>query len=268
MIPLQRILLLENDVKFARALRDGLKETFPSVQVAFDLAAAIGEIESSNPDFLVADTAAVPELRIPSFCRKIRDISAFVPLLLFSEHARPIDKARALDAGADAYLEKPLNVQELSALMQAIWRRAVADPPDREASLTAKVVEYPGLFVNLSNYTVVQDGRSVEMPPRELELLYFLAKSPNRVYTREQLLDHVWGYDFAGDARTVDVHVKRIRKKIKDHATWSLDTVWGVGYKFSAHPTRSASDCLASASRKSPPGEAPRTARSRRNCSN
>lgn len=245
MTNLQKIIILENEIPLARTLRDGLKETFPSVQVVFDAVAAISEIESFSPDFLMADTAALDGRSVLSFCREIRALTS-APLLLFSEEARPLDKARALDAGADDYMEKPLDLHEVTSRIQAIWRRHIAQPLPEQKTPALRHVEYPGLLVSLSNYAVVCDGRAVEMPPKELELLYFLAKSPNRVFTREQLLDQIWGYDFVGDARTVDVHIKRIRKKIKDHETWSIDTVWGVGYKFSAAPSYISSDALSS----------------------
>jgi two-component system response regulator ResD len=134
---------------------------------------------------------------------------------------------------------KPFDSKELVARVKALLRRsqvtaaanaAAQGTPDTRKS--GKYVEYPGLQVNLTNYSVIYDGHSIDMPPKELELLYFLASQPNQVFTREQLLDHIWGYEYVGDTRTVDVHIKRLREKIKDHKTWALSTVWGVGYKF------------------------------------
>ncbi len=172
-----------------------------------------------------------------AFCREVRSASP-VPLLLFSGRARSGERVRALNAGADDFLEKPLDMRELTARILAVWRRYLAQPPaGGPADAAVKAVEYPQLSVSLTNYTVLCDGAAVKMPPRELELLYFLASSPNRVFSREQLLDSIWGYDSIVDSRTVDVHVKRIRQKIKDHAAWSLDTVRGVGYKFSVTST-------------------------------
>lgn len=172
-----------------------------------------------------------------AFCREVRSASQ-VPLLLFSGRARSGERVRALNAGADDFLEKPLDMRELTARILAVWRRYLAQPPaDGPIETAVKAVEYPQLSVSLTNYTVLCDGAAVKMPPRELELLYFLASSPNRVFSREQLLDSIWGYDSIVDSRTVDVHVKRIRQKIKDHAAWSLDTVRGVGYKFSVTST-------------------------------
>ena len=125
---------------------------------------------------------------------------------------------------------KPFDSKELVARVKAVLRRTVPAAPAIEE--TGQFVEYPDLTVNLTNYSVVYCGHSVEMPPKELELLYFLASSPNQVFTREQLLDHIWGYEYIGDTRTVDVHIKRLREKIKDHDRWSISTVWGIGYKF------------------------------------
>ncbi len=124
---------------------------------------------------------------------------------------------------------------ELLDTRSAVLRRYQAVPrPDEKSADKGKCVEYPGLVINLTNYSVMVDGKNVDMPPKELELLYFLASSPNQVFTREQLLDQIWGYEYIGDTRTVDVHIKRIREKIKDHSEWSLSTVWGIGYKFQA----------------------------------
>ncbi len=136
-----------------------------------------------------------------------------------------------LELGADDYIIKPFDSKELVARVKAVLRRYQPSKADK-ASPDIKCVEYPNLVVNQTNYSVLYNGKPVDMPPKELELLYFLASSPNQVFTREQLLDHIWGYEYIGDTRTVDVHVKRLREKIKDHASWSLSTVWGIGYKF------------------------------------
>ncbi len=127
--------------------------------------------------------------------------------------------------------EKPFDTKELVARVKAVLRRYKAAAPAEPAS-DAKQVTYPNLTINLTNYSVIYNGKTIEMPPKELELLYFLAASPNHVYTREQLLDQIWGYEYVGDTRTVDVHIKRLREKIKDHESWRISTIWGVGYKF------------------------------------
>ena len=127
---------------------------------------------------------------------------------------------------------KPFDSKELTARVKAVLRR-FTNPPEKEAfAVSGESVSYPGLMINLENYSVIYNGEHILMPPKELELLYFLASSPNQVFTREQLLDNIWGYEYAGETRTVDVHIKRIREKIKDCDDWSIETVWGVGYKF------------------------------------
>ena len=142
-----------------------------------------------------------------------------------------IDKVLGLELGADDYMEKPFDSKELVARVKAVLRRYKPSPAASTAS-NVKSVEYPDLIINLTNYSVIYMGKTIDMPPKELELLYFLASSPNHVYNREQLLDQIWGYEYIGDTRTVDVHIKRLREKIKDHASWRINTVWGVGYKF------------------------------------
>ncbi len=154
---------------------------------------------------------------------------------MLSAKGEIFDKVLGLELGADDYMIKPFDSKELVARVKAVLRRYQTPPPDLTSASTQQqgdFVEYPDLIVNLTNYSVIYMGHSIEMPPKELELLYFLASSPNQVFTREQLLDHIWGYEYMGDTRTVDVHIKRLREKIKDHKNWALSTVWGIGYKF------------------------------------
>ena len=151
---------------------------------------------------------------------------------MLSAKGEVFDKVLGLELGADDYIMKPFDSKEMVARVRAVLRRYQPAKPDADNKEKAKCVEYEGLVINLTNYSVVCDNRNVEMPPKELELLYCLASSPNQVFTREQLLDRIWGYEYVGDTRTVDVHIKRLREKIKDHPHWSLSTVWGIGYKF------------------------------------
>ena len=165
-------------------------------------------------------------------CREIR-MESNVPIIMLSAKTEVFDKVLGLELGADDYMIKPFDSKELVARVKALLRRA-----NQTTSTTtggAEVVKFPDLTVNLSNYEVVYKGETLEMAPKEIELLYFLASSPNQVFTREQLLDNIWGYEYAGDTRTVDVHIKRIREKIHGSDTWALSTVWGIGYKFEVH---------------------------------
>jgi DNA-binding response OmpR family regulator len=153
---------------------------------------------------------------------------------MLSAKGEVFDKVLGLELGADDYMIKPFDPKELVARVKAVLRRTgvPSAPAEDMTQHTGEYVSYPDLTVNLSNYSVIYMGKPLEMPPKELELLYYLAKTPNRVHTREELLDQLWGYDYHGDTRTVDVHIKRLREKIKDHEKWALSTVWGVGYKF------------------------------------
>ena len=163
-------------------------------------------------------------------CREIR-AKANVPIIMLSAKGEIFDKVLGLELGADDYMMKPFDTKELVARVKAVLRRYQPVKPEGPAA-DIKCVSYPDLVINLSNYSVEYYGKTIDMPPKELELLYFLASSPNQVFTREQLLDHIWGYEYIGDTRTVDVHVKRLREKINDHKSWGISTVWGIGYKF------------------------------------
>ena len=172
----------------------------------------------------------MPRINGFEVCREIRQTSK-VPIIMLTAKGETFDKVLGLEMGADDYIVKPFDSKELVARVKAVLRR-YQPVKTEEVIPDLKCVKYEDLVINLSNYSVIYMGQAVDMPPKELELLYFLASSPNQVFTREQLLDHIWGYEYIGDTRTVDVHVKRLREKIKDHANWSLATVWGIGYKF------------------------------------
>jgi DNA-binding response OmpR family regulator len=191
---------------------------------------ALKELQLFQPNLILLDLM-LPGIDGYQVCREVRTKSQ-VPIIMLSAKGEVFDKVLGLELGADDYIVKPFDTKELVARVKANLRRCqqVTAEPQRPAD--AKIVEYPDLIINQSNYSVLYQGRTVEMPPKELELLYFLASSPNQVFTREQLLDHIWGYEYIGDTRTVDVHIKRLREKIKDHETWCLGTVWGIGYKF------------------------------------
>lgn len=200
-------------------------------KVYLDGESALVDFTSYSPDLVLLDYF-LPGMNAPEVCISMRKISD-TPMIVLSGNTQTSDKIRMLELGADDYIEKPFDPDELKARIHAVLRRYHPEmnfgSPD---DAIGDYVEYPGLFISQTSYTVKLDGEPLALPPKELELLYCLAASPNRVFTREQLLDYVWGYDYMGDPRTVDVHIKRLREKIKDHETWSLSTVWGVGYKF------------------------------------
>lgn len=226
-----RIMIVDDDVTTVKKVSTYLKEHSYETKVFLEGESALREFSLWHPD-LVLLNLGLPGMDGFTICQKIRQISN-LPIIIISAKSRTEDKIRILDLGADDYLEKPLVLEELAAHIRAVLRRYGAAPIQISSVDTiGNYVSYPGLLINQTNYSVLYDGKNIAMPPKELELLYCLAASPNRVFTREQLLDRVWGYDYEGDARTVDVHMKRIRQKIKDHETWSLSTVWGVGYKF------------------------------------
>ncbi len=243
----QKILLIEHEVCTARVLRDAMRAEFGDANVVFDGTTALRSIQTSLSDFLIADADSLNDIGPMRLIHEIRRTSE-IPILLFGSKYSLTSQIRILESGADDFISGHPDVRELTAHVHAIWRRYLIIPTGVNKKTTFECVDYPQLHINLTNYSVQYDGRSLEMPPKELELLYFLASSPNQVFTREQLLDHIWGYDYVGDARTVDVHVKRIRAKIKDHETWSLDTVWGIGYRFSFHSSLGDADVPSSPS--------------------
>ena len=192
--------------------------------------------ESENADLVILDVN-LPDGSGYDFLAFVKE-SSKVPVILLTANDLEIDQVTGLSLGADDYIMKPFDAKELVARVKAVLRRyQIGSKPETPQADKGKCVEYPGIEINLTNYSVIVDGHTVEMPPKELELLYFLASSPNQVFTREQLLDHIWGYEYIGDTRTVDVHIKRLREKIKDHPSWSISTVWGIGYKFEVKNT-------------------------------
>lgn len=231
MVNKQKILIVDDDENIAELISLYLtKECFDTMTVN-DGEQALVAYDTYQPNLILLDLM-LPGIDGYQVCRELRTRSN-VPIIMLSAKGEIFDKVLGLELGADDYIMKPFDSKEMVARVKAVLRRYHAVP--KAESLSAdkgKCVEYPGLTVNLTNYSVIVDNRNVEMPPKELELLYFLASSPNQVFTREQLLDQIWGYEYIGDTRTVDVHIKRLREKIKDHGGWSLSTVWGIGYKF------------------------------------
>ena len=227
----QKILIVDDDENIAELISLYLtKECFDTMMV-HDGEKALVAFESYRPNLILLDLM-LPGIDGYQVCREIRTRSS-VPIIMLSAKGEVFDKVLGLELGADDYIMKPFDSKELVARVKAVLRRYQAIPkPETPAEDRGKCVEDPGIVINLTNYSVMVDGQNIDMPPKELELLYFLASSPNQVFTREQLLDQIWGYEYIGDTRTVDVHIKRLREKIKDHSEWSLSTVWGIGYKF------------------------------------
>ncbi len=229
----QRILIVDDDENIAELISLYLiKECFDT-KIVYDGEAALEAVKSYDPHLILLD-AMLPGIDGYEVCGEIRKTSS-VPIIMVSAKGEVFDKVLGLKMGADDYIVKPFDANELSARVSAVLRRFT---PTNNATTTEKgdFVAYDQLVVNITNYTVTYMGESVDLPPKELELLYFLAASPNQVFTREQLLDSVWGFDFMGDSRTVDVHIKRLREKFGNETTnWNIGTVWGVGYKFEVH---------------------------------
>ncbi|MGF6991425.1 two-component system response regulator ResD [Lachnospiraceae bacterium PM6-15] len=230
----EKILIVDDDENIAELIALYLNKEFYETKIALTGEEALEVFASYNPNLVLLDLM-LPGKDGYEVCREIRRDSK-TPIIMLSAKGEVFDKVLGLELGADDYMIKPFDTKELVARVKAVLRRFKDAGTTENANPDGqKVVRYPDLVINLSNYSVEADGQIVDMPPKELELLFFLASSPNQVFTREQLLNQIWGYDYAGDTRTVDVHIKRLREKIKDHDTWKLGTVWGIGYKFEAN---------------------------------
>ncbi len=225
----QKILIVDDDANIAELISLYLTKECYETMIVNDGEEALSIFDSFAPNLILLDLM-LPGIDGYQVCREIRAKSS-TPIIMLSAKGEVFDKVLGLELGADDYIIKPFDSKELVARVKAVLRRYQPPKPEPPKG-SAKIVEYPDLIINQTNYSVLYQGRPVDMPPKELELLYFLASSPNQVFTREQLLDHIWGYEYIGDTRTVDVHIKRLREKIKDHPSWGLATVWGIGYKF------------------------------------
>lgn len=229
MVARQKILIVDDDEHISELISLYLTKEFYDTKIVYDGEEALRQFRLFSPNLILLDLM-LPGIDGYQVCREIRQQSN-VPIIMLSAKGEVFDKVLGLELGADDYIIKPFDSKELVARVKAVLRRY---QPAQASQIkpAGKYVEYPDLTINLTNYSVVYKEKTVDMPPKELELLYFLASSPNQVFTREQLLDHIWGYEYIGDTRTVDVHIKRLREKIKDHASWAISTVWGIGYKF------------------------------------
>ena len=229
MVNKQKVLIVDDDNNIAELIALYLTKECYETMIVNDGESVLPAMSSFEPNLILLDLM-LPGMDGYQVCREVRSKYS-VPIIMLSAKGEVFDKVLGLELGADDYIEKPFDSKELVARAKAVLRRYKPAAPVVE-NTNEKCVNYQDLSINLTNYSVTYMGNHVEMPPKELELLYFLAASPNHVFTREQLLDQIWGYEYIGDTRTVDVHVKRLREKIKDHEKWQLSTVWGIGYKF------------------------------------
>ena len=221
------ILIVEDDNDINNLICNTLKAEGYQCERAFDGKEGADKIEQNRYDLLLLDIM-LPKLDGWQVCREIRK-SSDVPIIMLTAKGETFDKILGLELGADDYISKPFDTKEVIARIKAVLRRS----SDKDKASQIQEVKYDKLRINLTNYELEVNGVKIDTPPKELELIYHLASNPNRVYTRDQLLDEVWGFDYYGDSRTVDVHVKRLREKLENVSDrWSLKTVWGVGYKF------------------------------------
>ena len=227
----QKVLVVEDDINIAELLRLYLEKDGFEVKIVHDGGEGLKLAESEQPDLVLLDIM-LPVLDGWQVCRRLRKTTK-TPIIMLTAKGETEDKVSGLEMGADDYIVKPFEVKELLARVHAVLRRTGEEAPAQGKKLT-----FDKLVINLDSYELIVDGKKIDTPPKEMELLYHLAATPNRVYTRNQLLDEVWGFDYFGDSRTVDVHIKRLREKLEGVSDkWSLKTVWGVGYKFEAEET-------------------------------
>ncbi len=225
-MPNKKVLIVDDDSNICELLRLYLEKDGFDTIIANDGEAAIVKYNLEEPDLILLDVM-MPKLDGWQVCRTIRKSSS-VPIIMLTAKGETFDKILGLDLGADDYVTKPFDSKEVVARVKAVLRRTAGSDENTE-----KIVKYDKLIINLTNYELIVDGKPVDTPPKELELVYHLASNPNRVYSRDQLLDEVWGFEYYGDSRTVDVHVKRLREKLEGISDqWSIKTVWSVGYKF------------------------------------
>lgn len=236
----KKILIVDDDANIAELISLYLTKECFQCEIAEDGETALKLHDSFQPDLMLLDIM-LPGIDGYDVCREIRKNHS-TPIIMLSAKGEVFDKVLGLELGADDYIIKPFDSKEMVARVKAVLRRYTPAPasaaPQPEPPKDTESISYTDLSISLSNYSVIYMGKPIEMPPKELELLYFLASHPNQVFTREQLLDQIWGYEYIGETRTVDVHIKRLREKIKDHAEWALSTVWGIGYKFETIPER------------------------------
>ena len=227
----QKVLVVEDDINIAELLRLYLQKDGFEVSHAADGGKAVEMAKEIQPDLVLLDIM-LPVMDGWQVCRELRKTMK-MPIIMLTAKGETEDKVSGLEMGADDYIVKPFEVKEMLARVHAVLRRTGDDGKPQSKKLT-----FDKLVINLDSYELIVDGKKIDTPPKEMELLYHLAATPNRVYTRNQLLDEVWGFDYFGDSRTVDVHIKRLREKLEGVSDkWALKTGWGVGYKFEAEET-------------------------------
>ncbi len=227
-----KILIVDDDSNICELLRIYLEKEEWETVIAYDGEKALELFEREKPDLILLDVM-MPKLDGWQVCRQIRKISD-CPLIMLTAKGEVFDRVLGLELGADDYVIKPFETKEVVARIKAILRRTGVQEPEQ-----VKEVRYDKLYINIENYELRVDGKQVDTPPKEMELIFHLASNPGRAYTRDQLLDEVWGFDYSGESRTVDVHVKRLREKLEGVSDkWELKTVWGVGYKFEVKEKR------------------------------
>lgn len=221
---LGKILIVDDDENICEVIKMYLETTGYNVKVAHDGKAAKEEFVNFSPNLVVLDMMlpGIDGMEVLKWIRK----DSNVPVIMLTAKGETFDKVLALEIGADDYVVKPFEPKELLARVKAVMRRYSGEEPDNV------VLNFPGLTIDANLYKVIYNGEEVKTPPKEFELLHYLASNKNKVFTRDQLLCEVWGYDYPGDSRTVDVHIKRLREKLNGGEDWQLETVWGVGYKF------------------------------------
>lgn len=234
----QRILIVDDDENIAELISLYLLKECFATEIASNGRDALELVTSFDPHLILLDIM-LPDIDGYEVCTEIRK-TKHTPIIMLSAKGEIFDKVLGLKLGADDYMIKPFDSNELVARVKAVLRRTVPIIPEKapvsvHTNYQGDYVEYEELLVNITNYMVIFEGNQLEMPPKELELLYFLASKPNQVFTRDQLLDRLWGYDYIGDSRTVDVHIKRLREKLNENHSWTISTVWGKGYRFEVH---------------------------------
>lgn len=225
-----RILIVDDDNVIAELISLYMTKECYETMIVNDGESVMAAVNSFQPNLILLDIM-LPGMDGYQVCREVRSKYS-IPIIMLSAKGEIFDKVLGLELGADDYIEKPFDSKELVARAKAVLRRYKPITVETPEVSKDKCVEFPDLTINLTNYSVLYMGNNVDMPPKELELLYFLASSPNHVFTREQLLDQIWGYEYVGDTRTVDVHIKRLREKLNDNEYWKISTIWGIGYKF------------------------------------